>query len=149
MFKAYGANPSPMAYAEVYSALQQGVMDAQENPLTQIWSGKFFEVQKYLSLSGHVYSPSYIVISESFWQKLPPDQRQVLERVAVEIGDFARTTGERLDRELIDKMTAEGRMKVNEVDKEAFIKASAGIYEDFGREVKGGAELVKLIQSLR
>src|SRR5215475_3073209 len=59
MFKAYGANPTPLAFAEVYSALQSGVMDGQENPFPQIWSGKFQEVQKYLSLSGHVYSPVY------------------------------------------------------------------------------------------
>src|SRR2546426_9002308 len=87
MFKAYGANPSPMAFAEVYSALQQGVMDGQENPLAQIWSGKFHEVQKYLSMTGHVYSPAYIVVSESFWQKLPPDQRQVIEALGAEMGD--------------------------------------------------------------
>jgi tripartite ATP-independent transporter DctP family solute receptor len=149
MFKAYGANPSPMAFAEVYSALQQGVMDAQENPLAQIWSGKFYEVQKYLSMSGHVYSPSYILVSEPFWQTLPQDQRQVIETLAAEMGDLARATGERLDGELVEKMTAGGRMKVNEVDKEAFIKASAPIYEEFGRDVKGGAELVKLLQSLR
>ncbi len=149
MFKAYGANPSPMAFAEVYSALQSGVMDGQENPLSQIWSGKLHEVQKYLSMSGHVYSPSYIVASETFWQKLPAEQRQVLERLAVEMGDFSRQTGERLDKELLDKMTAGGSPKVNEVDKEAFIKASAAIYQEFGKEVPGGTELVKLFQSLR
>ncbi len=149
MFKAYGANPSPMAFAEVYSALQSGVMDGQENPLAQIWSGKFHEVQKYLSMSGHVYSPAYIVASEAFWQKLPADQRQVIEKITVEMGDFARTTGERLDRELAEKMAAGGQIKVNEVDKEAFIRASAAIYEEFGKEVKGATELVKLIQSLR
>ncbi len=98
MFKAYGANPSPMAFAEVYSALQSGVMDGQENPLAQIWSGRFHEVQKYLSMSGHVYSPAYVVVSETFWQKLPPDQRQVIEKITVELGDVARATGERLDR---------------------------------------------------
>ena len=149
MFKAYGANPSPMAYAEVYSALQSGVMDGQENPLAQIWSGKFHEVQKYISLTGHVYSPSYIVVSESFWQKLPPDQRQVIERLALEIGDFCRATGERLDRELLEKMIASGTTKVNDVDKEAFIRASAAVYDEFGKEVPGATELVKLFQSLR
>jgi TRAP-type transport system periplasmic protein len=149
MFKTYGANPSPLAFAEVYSALQSGVMDGQENPLSQIWSGKLHEVQKFLSLSGHVYSPSYIVASESFWQKLPADQRQVLEKLAVEMGDYSRATGERLDRELLEKITAGGAPKVNEVDKEAFIKASAAIYQDFGKEVPGGGELVKLFQSLR
>ena len=149
MFKAYGANPSPMAFAEVYSALQSGVMDGQENPLAQIWSGKFHEVQKYISLTGHVYSPSYIVVSESFWQKLPPDQRQVIERLALEIGDFCRATGERLDRELLEKMIASGTTKVNDVDKEAFIRASAAVYDEFGKEVPGATELVKLFQSLR
>ncbi len=149
MFKAYGANPSPMAFAEVYSALQSGVMDAQENPLAQIWSGKFHEVQKYLSMTGHVYSPAYIVVSESFWQKLPADQRQVIEKITVEMGDVARQVGERLDRELIEKMTAGGKIKVNEVDKEAFIKASDAVYQEFSREVAGGGELIKLIQSLR
>lgn len=149
MFRAYGANPSPMAFAEVYSALQSGVMDGQENPLAQIWSGKFHEVQKYLSLSGHVYTPAYVVVSESFWQKLPPDQRQVIEAITAEMGDVARATGERLDRELLEKMVAGGRIRVNEVDKEAFIRASAPVYQEFGREVPGGSELVALIQSLR
>ena len=149
MFKAYGANPSPMAYAEVYSALQSGVMDGQENPLAQIWSGKFHEVQKFISLTGHVYSPSYIVVSESFWQKLPADQRRVIEQIALEMGDVCRSTGERLDKELLEKMLAGGKTRINEVDKEAFIKASAAVYEEFGKEVPGGSELVKLFQSLR
>ena len=139
----------PMAYAEVYSALQSGVMDGQENPLAQIWSGKFHEVQKYISLTGHVYSPSYIVVNESFWQRLPADQRQVIEQLALEVGDFCRATGERLDRELLEKMIASGTAKVNDADKEAFIRASAAVYEEFGKEVPGGTELVKLFQSLR
>jgi tripartite ATP-independent transporter DctP family solute receptor len=147
MFRAYGANPTPLAFAEVFSALQSGVMDGQENPFSQIWSGKFLEVQKYMSLTGHVYTPAYPAISESFWQKLPADVRQAMERIGVEMGDVARREGERLDKELQDKLAA--KMKVNEVDKEAFIKASATIYEEFGKEVPGGTELVRHIQSLR
>lgn len=147
MFKAYGANPSPMPFAEVYSALQSGVMDGQENPFPQIASAKFQEVQKFLSLSGHVYTPAYLVASEDFWKKLPKDIQAPLAKTAWEIGDFARSEGERLDKELMGKLTPP--MKANEVDKDAFIKASTAIYEDFGKEVPGGAELVKLIQSLR
>jgi tripartite ATP-independent transporter DctP family solute receptor len=147
MFQSYGANPSPLPFGEVYSALQAGVMDGQENPFPQIASAKLFEVQKYLSLSGHVYSPAYLLISEDFWQKLPEDARAVLSRVAVELGDYARSEGERLDKELLGKLVPP--LKVNDVDKDAFIKASAGIYADFGKEVPGGAELVRLIQSLR
>ncbi len=146
MFQAYGANPSPMAFAEVYSALQSGVMDGQENPLAQIWSGRFHEVQKYLSLTGHVYTPAYLVIGEDVWKRLAPDVQAALARIARELGDFARSEGARLDRELIGQMTG---IAVNEVDKEAFIRASAPVYEQFGKEVKGGAELIRLIQSLR
>jgi tripartite ATP-independent transporter DctP family solute receptor len=147
MFKAYGANPSPMPFAEVYSALQSGVMDGQENPFPQIASAKFQEVQKFLSLSGHVYTPAYLVVGEDVWKKLPQDVHATLSKIAVEIGDFARSEGERLDRDLMAKLAPP--MKANEVDKEAFIKASVSIYEDFGKEVAGGADLVKLIQSLR
>jgi tripartite ATP-independent transporter DctP family solute receptor len=147
MFQAYGANPSPMPFAEVYSALQSGVMDAQENPFPQIWSAKFHEVQKFLSLTGHVYTPAYLIVSEEFWRKLPKDVQDTISRIAWATGDFARSEGERLDRELMDKLAPP--MKSNEADKEAFIRASAGVYEEFGRQVSGGAELVKIIQSLR
>ncbi len=147
MFKAYGANPSPMPFAEVYSALQSGVMDGQENPFPQIASAKFQEVQKYLSLSGHVYTPAYLVVGEEFWAKLPKDTQSTLSKIAWEMGDFARSEGERLDKDLMTKLAPP--MAANEVDKDAFIKASAAIYEDFGKEVSGGSELVKVIQSLR
>jgi TRAP-type transport system periplasmic protein len=147
MFKDYGANPSPMPLAEVYSALQSGVMDAQENPFPQIASAKFHEVQKFLSLSGHVYTPAYLVIGEETWAKLPKDVQSTLAKIAWDLGDFARSEGERLDKELMGKLVPP--MKANEVDKEAFIKGSAAIYEEFGKEVPGGADLIKLVQTLR
>jgi TRAP-type C4-dicarboxylate transport system substrate-binding protein len=147
MFKDYGANPSPMPLAEVYSALQSGVMDAQENHFPQIASAKFHEVQKFLSLSGHVYTPAYLVVGEESWAKLPKDVQSALSKIAWDMGDFARSEGERLDKELMAKLAPP--MKVNEVDKDAFIKGSASIYEQFGKEVPGGADLIKLIQSLR
>jgi tripartite ATP-independent transporter DctP family solute receptor len=147
MFKAYGANPSPMPFSEVYSALQQGVMDGQENPFPQIFSAKFHEVQKYLSLTGHVYTPAYLIVNEDFWKKLPKDVQDTILKLAWAAGDFARSEGERLDKELISKLAPP--MQVNEPDKNLFIKASAAIYEEFGKEIPGGAELVKVIQSLR
>jgi len=147
MFQAYGANPSPMPFAEVYSALQSGVMDAQENPFPQIFSARFQEVQKFLSLTGHVYTPAYLIVNEDFWRKLPKDVQETIAKIAWATGDFARSEGERLDRELMAKLAPP--MKVNEADKEAFIKASGAVYEEFGKQVPGGAELVKIIQSLR
>lgn len=146
MFKAYGANPTPLAFAEVYSALQSGVMDGQENPFAQIWSARFHEVQKYLSLTGHVYSPAYPVVGEKWWQSIPADVRATLERVAVETQEVAWREGERLDKELIGKLSA--TLKVNEVDKNAFVQASKAVYDEFNKEVPGAGELIKLFQSL-
>jgi tripartite ATP-independent transporter DctP family solute receptor len=147
MFQAYGANPSPMPFSEVYSALQQGVMDGQENPFPQIWSAKFQEVQKYLSLTGHVYTPAYLIVNEDFWRKLPKDVQATIAKIAWATGDFARSEGERLDKELLTKLAPP--MLVNEPDKEAFIRASGAVYQEFGKQIAGGAELVKIIQSLR
>ncbi|HZA50933.1 MAG TPA: TRAP transporter substrate-binding protein [Myxococcaceae bacterium] len=146
MFQAYGANPTPMAFGELYSALQAGVMDGQENPLAQIWSGRLHEVQKHLSLSGHVYTPAYLIIGEDTWKKLPADVQKGLTRIASQMGEFARSEGARLDKELIGQMKA---LQINEVDKEAFIKASEKVYQQFATEVPGGAQLVKTIQGLR
>lgn len=147
MFRAYGANPTPLAYGEVFAALQAGVMDGQENPFPQIWGGKFHEVQKYLSLSDHVYTPSYSIVSEKFWKSLPPDVQQVLAKISVEVGDFARQEGARMDKDLQEKMKQ--NLKINEVDKDAFVNASKPVYEEFSKEVKGGKELVDRILSLR
>jgi len=147
MFKTYGANPSPMPFSEVYSALASGVMDGQENPFSQIYSAKFHEVQKYLSLTGHVYTPAYLLVSEDFWRKLPKDVQDTISKIAVAAGDFARSEGARLDKELQSKLAPP--MLVNEPNKEAFIKASAEVYDEFGKQVAGGAQLIKTIQSLR
>jgi len=141
MFKAYGANPSPMSLSEVFVALQTGAMDGEENPLIQIYSQKFQEVQKYLSLSDHVYTPAYLTVGKKHWETLPPDVRKILQQTAREVQPFVYKTAARFDNELVAKMKAAG-MKVNKVNKAAFVKASKPVYEEFGKEVKGGKELV-------
>jgi len=141
MFQAYGANPSPMKLSEVFTALQTGVMDGQENPLTQIYSSKFQEVQKYLSLTGHVYTPAYITYSKAKWDSLPKDIRDILEQTAKATQSFVYATAQKLDDELLAKMKAAG-MAVNEADKNAFIKASKPTYDEFGKEVPGAGELI-------
>ncbi len=150
MFEAYGANPTPMAFAEVFSALQTGVMDGQENPLAQIWGAKFHEIQRYLSLTGHVYSPAYPTAGERWWQTVPADIRIALRRIAEDVGDYARAEGERLDNSLVAEMQkANPKIQVNDVDKRTFIAASEKIYEEFAKTVPNGNQLIKLIQSLR
>jgi TRAP-type transport system periplasmic protein len=141
MFQAYGANPSPMKFSEVFTALQTGVMDGQENPLAQIDSAKFYEVQKYLSMTGHVYTPAYLVMSASGWKKLPPDVQKTLEETARETQDFVYQTGARMDEDLLAKMKKAG-IKVNDADKDAFIKASKPVYDEFSKEVPGAKEVI-------
>ena len=140
MFKAYGASPSPMELKEVFVALQTGVMDGQENPLTQIYSQKFQEVQKYLSLTGHVYTPAYLAGGAS-WSRLPADVQKVLSDTAVALEPEILKLAAKLDGELIDKMKASG-IQVNEADKPAFVAASKAIYEEFAKEVPMGKELI-------
>jgi len=141
MFQAYGANPSPMALSEVFTALQTGVMDGQENPLVQIYSQKFQEVQKYLSLSDHVYTPAYVTVGAKRWAKLPADVRKILEETAKETQAYVYEQAAKFDSDLLGKMKAAG-VNVNEVDKGAFVAASKSIYEQFGTKVKGGKALV-------
>jgi tripartite ATP-independent transporter DctP family solute receptor len=142
MFQEYGANPSPMKFSELFTALQTGVMDGQENPFTQIYSAKLHEVQKYLSLSGHVYTPAYLLVGSRKYAALPADVRAVLEDTARETQAFVYATAAKQETELLAKLKQAG-MQVNEVDKNAFIAASKGIYEEFGKEVAGAKPLIE------
>lgn len=147
MFKEWGANPTPMAFSEVFVALQTGTMDGQENPLTNITGANFQEVQKYLSLTGHVYSPTYLTTGLGTWNDLPEDVQAAATAVAASVQDWSLAQGEAADNELVDKVKAAG-MEVNTADKAAFIEASAPIYASFADSVKGGDELVSRAQAL-
>ena len=147
MFKLYGANPTPMAFSEVFTALQTSVIDGQENPYAQIASAKFQEVQKYLSITGHVYTPAYVLVSDKHYAKLPEDVRAALEKCGKETQDFVYEKAAKLETELLDVIKSAG-VAVNNADNEAFIKASKPIYDEFSSSVDGGAELVKKVQSL-
>jgi tripartite ATP-independent transporter DctP family solute receptor len=141
MFKTYGANPSPMKFSELFTALQTGVMDGQENPLTQIYSAKLHETQKFLSMSGHVYTPAYLIAGVRKWERLPADVRKSLEDIAKDTQAFVYETAQKQETELLDKLKQSG-IKVNEVDKNAFVEASRPTYEEFGREVDGAKVLI-------
>ncbi|HET9823507.1 MAG TPA: TRAP transporter substrate-binding protein [Burkholderiaceae bacterium] len=142
MFQAYGANPSPMKFSEVFTALQTGVMDGQENPFTQIYSAKFQEAQKFLSLTGHVYTPAYLTAGARKWAGLPADVRKVLEDTARETQAFVYQVAAKDDEDLLAKLKAAG-MQVNTPNKDAFIAASKAVYEEFGQEVKGASPIIE------
>jgi tripartite ATP-independent transporter DctP family solute receptor len=141
MFQAYGANPSPLAFSEVFTALKTGVYDGQENPFAQIYSGKFHEVQKFLSLTGHVYTPAYVTVGAKRWASLPADVRKALESAAKETQAFVYETATNDEDALLAKIKAAG-VQVNQADKNAFIAASKPIYAEFAKEVKGAQALI-------
>jgi TRAP-type transport system periplasmic protein len=141
MFQAYGANPSPMKFSEVFTALQTGVMDGQENPFAQIASAKFYEVQKYLSLTGHVYTPSYVAVGAKKWAALPADVRKIFEAEAKATQAWVYEKAAKDDEELLAKMKTAG-IQVNNANKDAFIAASKPVYEEYAREVPGAKEII-------
>jgi tripartite ATP-independent transporter DctP family solute receptor len=142
MFAAYGAKPSPLQFSELFSALQTGVMDGQENPFTNIYTAKLHQVQKYLSVSGHVYTPAYVTVGARNWATLPSDIRKALEATARDLQPFIYASAERADAEMLEKLRATG-MRVNEVDKSAFVRASRAVYQEFAKEVPRAEELIE------
>ncbi len=146
MFKAYGANPTPLAYSETFVALQTGTVDGQENPLAQIYPAHFYEVQKYLTMSNHVYTP-ISVLGGASWKRLPKDVQQVLEKTAMDMQPVALKFGAEMDDDLLGKLKAKG-MIVNQIDREAFVKDSGSIYKLFETTVSNGKELVDRVQEL-
>jgi len=142
MFSEWGANPTPMSFSEVFVALQTGVIDGQENPYTNIYAAKLNEVQKYLSVTGHVYTPSYLTTGASQWEKLPADVRQILEKTAVDVQGWMYATGA-MDDMILRETLAES-MEVNVADRAAFVEASKPIYAEFAEEVPTGKEMIDI-----
>ncbi|MEM7498334.1 MAG: TRAP transporter substrate-binding protein [Pseudomonadota bacterium] len=147
MFQLYGANPTPMSFSEVFTALQTGVIDGQENPYAQIASAKFQEVQKYLSITGHVYTPAYLLTSKRQWDSWPTEVQDLLGTCGVQTQEFVYDTAAALESELLQVIKDAG-VAVNEADKDAFIAASKPIYDEFASTVDGGGALVESVQNL-
>ena len=148
--KALGASPLPMAFGELYTALEQKTVDAQENPLAVIHSSRFFEVQKYLAMTGHFYSPAVLLISEIAWKTLTPEQQKIVADAATEARDYERELSLKADQELEAACKKEG-MTVTHPDKAPFVKAVASVYSDPSviKAIGGGdaAEGQKLIDA--
>lgn len=135
-YRNYGANPTAMAYTEVYNGLQQGVVEGQENPLANIDSMKFYEVQKYMTLTGHTYHTYAAVMNKAAWDSLPEDLQKVIEDAMIVGRDAAREFTAEDEQIILEKikdhleiieLTPEGR--------EAFIEASQPIYEEFRSKI--------------
>ncbi len=136
VFNSLGALPISMGLSEVFTALQQGVVDGQESPVNNIWDCSYYDVQKYLSLTGHFWCNECFLINEESWRKLSDDERKViLDELAVASKNVReRQVAEEAD--LLKKMEAKG-VKVNEVDKEAFKKVLEPLYDKWEKSTFG------------
>ena len=147
MFQQYGANPTPMAFSDVFTALQTGVIDGQENPYAQIASAKFQEVQKYLSVTGHVYTPAYVLMSKPKYDALADNVKAALLDCGTKTQDFTYEKAAELETSLL-KVIEDAGVEVNTADKAAFIEASKPVYQQFADEVEGGQEMIDTVLGL-
>ncbi len=119
--QSLGASPMPIAFSEVYMALQQGIADGQENPVPTILAMGFHEVQEYLNLTGHIQSSVQILINERVWRRLDEHQRKALSAAVRELGDEVYAGTERREREILERWRQSGAMRiVEDVDVESF-----------------------------
>lgn len=142
IFNTYGANASPLPFGELYTALQTGVFDGQENPVIWAKSTKFYEVQKYLSITNHLYTVTYLLISDAVFQKLEAKTQEILRQAAREAATYTVELGVAADNEIVEFLKSKG-MQVNDADIPAFVEASKPIWTDWVAEQ--GADAQKLI----
>lgn len=150
--KALDANPTPMAFPEVYAALESKALDGQENPLNTILANKFSEVQKHLTLTNHVYNPQSVIISKKFWDTLTHDEKKLFSDAAIEAGKFQRQAARDAAGATLDALKKAGMQvtelspaetaKLREKMKPVIAKYSSGVGESTVNELT--AELAKL-----
>jgi len=149
IFNTYGANASPLPFKELYTALQSGVFDGQENPVIWAKVTKFYEVQKYLSLTNHLYTVTYLLMSEDKFQQLDPETQAIFKDAGREAAAHTVEIGKKADSEIVDFLKEQG-MEVNEADTDAFVKASRPIWDEWAEETGGEAKkLIDLIAAAK
>jgi tripartite ATP-independent transporter DctP family solute receptor len=134
-FKAFGANPVPMPFPELFGALQQGIVDGQENPLLTAYQASFQEVQKYLSITNHVYSPVHLLMNKRLFDSLPAALQKILEEAGREVAVYTRKLGEESDNSLAEDFRKAG-VKVNTADVASFVPLAKPIWKEIAKGVK-------------
>lgn len=133
-WKAAGVNPVPMAWGEVYGALQQKTIDGQENPVAVIYSAKLNEVQKYFSLTQHVYSPAALIFSAKKWQSIPKADQDMLLKTALEVAQFQRKLGREAEEKQLSELATKGMAISRDIDKAAWQKAMQPAFDEFSKQ---------------
>lgn len=144
-FEALGASPTPMSWTEVLTSLQQGTIDGQENPIPVLTANRIWEMQKYASLTGHVYSPAVIAMSKIHWDGLNEQEQGWIVESAKAAAAAARATVSGNEQSGIALLQENGMQVVTDIDKAAFAAAVQPAYDEFAKEY--GAELIKRIRS--
>jgi tripartite ATP-independent transporter DctP family solute receptor len=132
-YKAFGIIPTPMAFTEVFTALQQGTVDGQENPLSVISAAKFAQVQKHITLTGHVYSPALILMNKGKWDKLSAADKQAFGEAAKEAVKANRARIDEDEKRVVAELKAQGMTVVEVVDKGKFQTALEPTFVEFGK----------------
>ncbi len=133
IWQAFGANPTAMGLGETYISLQQGVVDAQENPIATIHVNKFYEVAKYISLTNHIYAPIPLSISDRRWQSFSEADKAAVQKAALEVSAWHRKAVVDEESQMLDEMKAKGATVIN-ADVPAFARASRSVYEKAAAE---------------
>jgi tripartite ATP-independent transporter DctP family solute receptor len=141
-FRAFGASPTPMAWSEVYTALQQKTIDAQENPIAIIYFQKIYEVQKYLALTGHFYSPAPLLMSLKAFNNLPKNIQKIMLDTAMDCATYERNLLRDNEAKQLAEIKAKG-MLVTLPNKKPFQAAAATVYKEF--ESQFGKEIIDRI----
>lgn len=144
-FKALGANAVPMAWTEVLTALQQGTVDGQENPLNVIMAFKLYETQKYLSITRHAYAPAPIIMSMNTWKKLTPAQQALVKKAAQDAAEHERAWDNKMEAEWLKDLKAKG-MIVTTPDLKLFRAAVKPVYDQYGPKY---GNLIESIQNTK
>lgn len=131
--KYMGANPIAMSMGELYSAMQTGVVDGQENPFSNIYTQKFYEVNKYLALTGHLHLTHVVMYSEKLWNKLPADIQAIVQAAVIETQEVQRAAVRKDDSTLLEALKAKG-MQVTQPDRAAFRNLVLPLREEAVRE---------------
>jgi tripartite ATP-independent transporter DctP family solute receptor len=121
LFSALGANPVPMPFPEVYTALETGTVDGQENPFPNILTSKLYEVQKHVAVTKHVYNPQIFLVGKKAWDKLNTEERKILEDAAIEARDYQRQVSRSTSDEALAELKTKG-MQVTEFSAEEMAK---------------------------
>ncbi len=133
-YKGFGIIPTPMAFTEVFTALQQGTVDGQENPLSVITAAKFEQVQKYLSLTGHVYSPAVLLMNKAAYDKLSEADKKNFLDAAKEAVKANRARVDADEKTAVADLRAKGMQVTENIDKAKFQAALAPVYVEFGKQ---------------